>query len=352
MASTAASRAGKAVSTTPTTVLLLGASGQLGNALRQHWCQPQFEGRICQIASRHEAVDIADRAAVREQISNTHPDIIINCAGFTDSRMAENEKEACWRTNVLGTQHLVECCQEWRIDLVHISSDFLYGLDNQPYRQFLACRRAAQGGCHCPEEPADPRYGEQSPAAPIGHLAMTKLAAEHAILQAYASDYDLRAWILRTACLFEPPWRTARNFLHSTATRLASRPEPVPVVNDVYTSICYAPELAQVLAWLVEQRETNWFPRGIYNVANSGAPSLYDIAARLAANLQYPLGRVRPVSSREYAQGSTSGSAVCRRHYTVLNCDRYAAVRGPDMGSWEQAVDAWCQAARDNAFFR
>jgi len=51
-------------------------------------------------------------------------DIIINCIANTDTY--SSDKQSHWDVNYKGTSDLVDFCNQWKIKLVHISTDYVY----------------------------------------------------------------------------------------------------------------------------------------------------------------------------------------------------------------------------------
>ncbi|NOY39122.1 MAG: sugar nucleotide-binding protein, partial [Nitrospirae bacterium] len=86
-------------------VLVTGANGMLGRDL------------IAVLEKGHEVIpldleglDITDREETHHTIFSIRPDIVINCAAYTNVDMAEDEKEMAFRVNGLGAQNLAITC--------------------------------------------------------------------------------------------------------------------------------------------------------------------------------------------------------------------------------------------------
>ena len=155
------------------------------------------------------------------------------------------------------------------------------------------------------DEEYDARYVEGHVPGTVGYYGMTKLAGENAILHKAAEDHDFKYWIIRTAGLFEYPRRRVDNFMWKIASRLQGR-EPVKVVSDVFTSLCYVPQLSQAIAWMVDHRFQYGAPdytvcvNGTYHVANTGSASWYEVASYLAVQLGKPTAQIVPCRLSEY----------------------------------------------------
>ena len=60
-------------------------------------------------------------------MKTVNPDIIINCAAFTDVDKAELEKETAYQINAIGPKNLANIAQKYNAILVHISTDYVFG---------------------------------------------------------------------------------------------------------------------------------------------------------------------------------------------------------------------------------
>src|SRR5690606_29942953 len=124
----------------PKRILVTGADGQVGRALRALYGDaPHIE-----YAARHD-LDLTDPA-----LSAARPwreyGTIINAAAYTDVDGAETQagRMTAWQVNAAGPAALARIATENRIALVHISSDYVYDgrnpdsdsdHDSAPYRE-------------------------------------------------------------------------------------------------------------------------------------------------------------------------------------------------------------------------
>ena len=83
-------------------LLITGSAGKLGKELLKLFPKA--------LSPRRDELDITDDKSVSAYIEKHKPDAIIHTAAFTDVRRAEEEKELVWKTNVSGTENLVEAC--------------------------------------------------------------------------------------------------------------------------------------------------------------------------------------------------------------------------------------------------
>ena len=299
------------------TVLITGAAGQLGHALAKKL------GPERAIPKARESMDISDVKQIREWLPVLRPDVVVNCAAYTNTDKAETERDRCWRVNTLAVHNLVEVCNELSIPFIHISSGFVFGQD---YLRKVP-------------------YVEGDTPGPLGHYAQTKCAAEHAILSSTrgcsANSGFLNCggwWIIRTSALYERPWRPYANFPQLLLSRAAANTrDPIPVVDDVITT--YVPHLVDAIVHIIEHVDT--FPWGIYHATNEGQTSWHDFARRIGTSCKRRV-EVIPTTREEY-YGRHGRNPDLIPHYTVLSNDKWGKVSGLTLPHWEEGVELFCR---------
>jgi dTDP-4-dehydrorhamnose reductase len=110
-------------------ILLTGSSGKLGRELVKIFPNS--------LTPKRDELDITKRGLVFEYIKNNLPDIIIHMAAFTDVRRSETKRELAWKTNVLGTENLVDACLEHKPDvyLIYMSTACVFYGDRGMYTE-------------------------------------------------------------------------------------------------------------------------------------------------------------------------------------------------------------------------
>lgn len=216
-------------------VLLTGAGGQLGRALRA--CAP---GHADLILADRAALDLADADAIHALVAQVRPEVILNAAAYTAVDRAEREEALALAVNGAGVGHLAAAARAAGARLVHLSTDFVFdGASSTPYRP-------------------------DGPANPLSAYGRTKLAGERAAGPA--------ALIVRTSWVYAP---TGHNFVRTMMRRMAGH-EAVRVVADQIGSPTYAPGLAGALWRLVERQA-----QGVLHYSDSGVASWYDFAVAI-----------------------------------------------------------------------
>jgi dTDP-4-dehydrorhamnose reductase len=85
-------------------ILITGGSGNLGSELKNI-----FKDCLCPI---HNELDITNKTKVNQYFQNHEITTIIHTAAMTKIRSCEENKELSWKTNVKGTQNLVDAASQ------------------------------------------------------------------------------------------------------------------------------------------------------------------------------------------------------------------------------------------------
>ena len=80
-------------------ILLIGGTGMLGSDCREVLGE---DNEI--IAPDKKELDIVSWDLVIETLQAIHPDVVINCAGFSDVDACEEKLTLCHQVNALGTE--------------------------------------------------------------------------------------------------------------------------------------------------------------------------------------------------------------------------------------------------------
>ena len=230
------------VGTDAAPILILGASGTLGQAFARVCTQRNLTHRLL---SRHD-LDIADAASIERALGHYRPWAVINTCGYVRVDEAEHDAERCRRENTLGAALLAEACARHGTHLTTFSSDLVFdGAQDRP-------------------------YVESDAAAPLNVYGASKRDAERAVLESHPG-----ALVVRTSAFFGP-WDT-HNFVTHALDAL-ERGEPFVAASDLTVSPTHVPDLVHACLDLAVDREA-----GIWHLANGGAVTWAELARRAAA---------------------------------------------------------------------
>jgi len=221
-------------------ILICGSRGQLGND-----CARVMKQSHQVVSTDVEELDITDLTAVDEMIGHVLPEVVVNCAAYTQVDACETERDMAWKVNVEGTSNLALSTKKHAIQFVHVSTDYVF-----------------DGKRKAPEP-----YLEGDTPHPVSYYGKTKLEGELAVRE-ITTDHI----IVRTAWLYG---RHGPNFLKTIlGLTLRNGDKELRVVNDQFGSPTWSYRLALQIAHLVENKG-----RGTYHATSEGHCTWYELAS-------------------------------------------------------------------------
>ncbi len=289
-------------------LLLLGANGQVGHALRSALA-PLGEvvcttrsGRLPD-GSACETADFDKPGTLPLLVERIAPRVVVNAAAYTAVDRAEDEREAAFRANAEAPGALAEACARLGALLVHYSTDYVFdGTGQRPWR-------------------------EDDPPSPLGVYGASKLAGEEAIRASGAQHMVFRtAWVYGVH---------GHNFMRTMLRLGAGRDELRVVADQVGT-----PTPARLIARTTAQVLRN-SPRatGLWHLTAEGSTSWHGFAEAIFADahargLLPRMPAVLPIASSEYP------TPARRPAYSCLDTTRLQRDFGIVVPDWKQALSA------------
>ncbi|WPQ64956.1 dTDP-4-dehydrorhamnose reductase [Chitinophaga sancti] len=278
------------------TVLITGANGQLGQALKQiAGDYPAFSF----LYTDYTELDITNEEAVTAFFSQQEIHACINCAAYTAVDKAESEEEQAFRLNFEAVMHLANACLAHNARFIQISTDYVFdGKKNTPYTE---------------EDDTDAQsiYGS------------SKLRGE-----ATALGINEDTIVIRTAWLYS---QYGVNFV-KRMRELMQEKDSLNVVFDQAGTPTYAVDLAQVLLSVLSKAiDAPGTLGGVYHYSNEGVTSWYDfaIAIRDMSGLSC---NIQPVTSDKYP------TAAKRPAYSVFNKQKIKDTFGLEVPYWRESL--------------
>jgi dTDP-4-dehydrorhamnose reductase len=209
-------------------VIVTGAGGLVGRA-----AVAAFAAKGASVIGlTREALDISNETAVRDEIDAASPDVVVNCAAWTDVDACESDPERALRANALGPELLALACRRSGALLITISTDYVFDGTKAGF------------------------YTQRDQPNPQSVYAKSKLEGERRPQVAWA-----RTIIVRSGYIFG---EGSRNYL-SKFLEYARSGTPLKAINDCFGTPTYAPHLAGRLCELAKLD----LP-GVYHVVNGG----------------------------------------------------------------------------------
>ncbi len=216
-------------------ILITGATGQLGKdltlILKKYYTVYPYSSKD---------LNITDYKFFEKEVAKVKPDVVVNCAAYTNVDGCEREVEKAYSVNSIGAKNCAIIANKFQIKLLHISTDYIFN-----------------GEIKIP-------FKEDDTPNPVSIYAKSKLAGEINIIN-HCNNF----FILRTAGVYGI---YGNNFV-KTILKIAKERGFLKVVNDQITTPTYTIDLCNQILKLVD---TEYY--GIYHASNEGECSWYEFA--------------------------------------------------------------------------
>lgn len=285
-------------------ILITGAAGMLGTQvvcdLQRGYTElgsiPQnFVGAEL-VTADVDTLDITNKAACERFLEECRPDIVINCAAYTNVDGCETHQDDAFRVNAIGSRNLAIACDNTGAKLVHVSTDYVFKGD----------------------EPTPRR--EYDIANPISVYGKTKHAGEEFVRQ-----YCKKSFIVRTAWLYG---YNGKNFV-KTMVRLCNERGGASVVDDQHGNPTNAADLSHHLLKIADSEEY-----GTYHCTGNGECTWYEFASEIARLAGFD-GAMKPCTSDEFP------TPTKRPAYSSLDNMMLRVTVGDEMRHWKDALAAY-----------
>ena len=271
-------------------LLITGAAGMLGQDLLAAAATAGVEA----VPLPRARLDIADPDATRAAVAGAAPDVVVNCAAWTDVDGAEAAFDAAFAINGEGAGNVARAAAEAGAWTIQISSDYVFdGTKREPYL-------------------------ESDPVAPVSAYGRSKLAGE----QAVADSAPGRHTVVRSSWLFGAGGRC----FPATILELAAERDRLRVVDDQVGCPTFTGHLAAAIVELSRTR-----PAGVVHVAGGGACSWFEFATEIVARAGLDC-EVEPCSTEEMPRPAT------RPAYSVLGSERRDV---PTLPGWPSGLEQY-----------
>ncbi len=284
-------------------IAVLGSQGQLGRDL-----VPRLPGDVRPLTRGD--IDLDKPETVTAYFAENRPDLFVNCSAYNLVDQAEADPDAAFRVNAWGVRALAVACGKAGTKLVHVSTDYVFGLDADRTRPLT----------------------ELDPPGPVSSYGLSKLAGEYLV-----RTHCPRHLVVRTCGLYGA-WGSGGkggNFVE-TMLRVAGQGKPLRVVADQHCTPTFTADLADALVELIAADA-----QGLYHLTSAGATTWHDLAAE-AFRLTGTNADMTPIPTAEYP------TPARRPAYSVLDCGKAAAL-GVTLRPWREALAAYLDERKRKA---
>jgi len=214
--------------------MITGSTGKLGRELVKVFPNA--------LTPTHKVLELGDRNAVFTYIQENRPTTIVHAAALTGIRECEEDREKAWRSNVIGTENLVDACLKFvpSTYFVYVSTACVF----DGHRGF---------------------YTERDVPYPENFYALTKLLGEFVVRK-----LPLHL-IVRTNFVARERWRFPKAFV------------------DRFGTYLFADDVARGIREVVDAKLT-----GVVHVCGDRKMSMYELARLTTPDVQ-------PMTLAEYS---------------------------------------------------
>ncbi|MBQ5589921.1 MAG: dTDP-4-dehydrorhamnose reductase, partial [Anaerotignum sp.] len=189
-----------------------------------------------------EELDITNTEDVLSYGEINRPDVIINCAAVTDTKLCEAEPELAYRVNALGARNLSLVARKHNAKIVQISTDDVFdGKKETPYTEF-------------------------DDTHPLTVYGRSKRAGEN-----YVKEFTHKHFIIRSTWVYGE----GKNFVNALLQSAETETE-VSIPTDQYGSPTSAKDLARIILHLIRTNEY-----GTYHATCKGHCSRMEFAEEI-----------------------------------------------------------------------
>ena len=229
--------------------LVTGANGQLGKTI-----QSIVKNKSEFIFTDINSLDITKKGKIESVIISHDINCIVNCAAYTDVDGAEIEKEKADELNDNAIKNLVEISKNYKLRLIHISTDYVYnGVNKSAISEY---------------EYVDPQ----------NYYGLSKLNGEKHIENSITESI-----VIRTSWLYSS---FGKNFVKNILEKGRSE-NLLKVVGDQYGCPTNAYDLADAIIRIVKTKDKIDKESKIFNFSNLGYTSWFEFAKFILKEINF-----------------------------------------------------------------
>lgn len=277
-------------------ILITGGNGMLAFAVKKVFT----EANKTVVPMTKDELDITSNKSIQESLDKYNPEVLINCAAYTNVNEAEENPELANKVNGDAVGAIAYECKRRNIKFIHISTDYVFGENNK-----------------------DGYTESELPKSPLNKYGSSKLHGEQEALRRNPDSY-----IVRTSWIYGP---NGKNFV-DTMLDLGSRLNELTIVEDEIGTPTFTFDVAHSLLKLVDGEYTP----GIYHVVNGGHCSRFEEAAAVFALVDNPIS-LKKIKLKDYP-----------RKAQVPNVSILINTKLPPLRNWKLALKEYIGSKAKN----
>lgn len=219
--------------------------------------------------------DITDREGVRKVFEEHHPDVVVNFAAESHVDRSIEDPGVFLRTNILGTQVLMDACREFGIRRFHqVGTDEVYG--------------------DLPLDRPDLFFTEDLPLQASSPYSASKASAD-LLTMAYHRTYGLPVTISRCSNNYGPYQFPEKLIPLMIANALADKPLPVYGTGENVRDWLYVEDHCRAIDMILENGKVG----EVYNIGGHNERSNLDVVKTILKQLGKPESLITFVGNRK-----------------------------------------------------
>ncbi len=220
-------------------------------------------------------VDICDRDAIFEIFQSVNPDAVINFAAETHVDRSIVDPQVFVRTNVMGTQNLMDACRAGNVERYHqVSTDEVYG--------------------DLPLGRPDLLFTEKMPLCASNPYSASKAGAD-LLVQAYHRTYGFPATISRCSNNYGPCQFPEKLIPLTIINALCDKPLPIYGKGENIRDWLYVEDHCRAIDLILRAGKAG----EIYNIGGHNEMSNIEIVRIILAELRKPESLIHYVPDRK-----------------------------------------------------
>ena len=234
-------------------ILITGSNGLLGRSLRRSLLEHNFfviatgigPDRFPQHSHVYEEMDVTSLKVCSDVINRHQPDVIINAAALTNVDECEQKKDLCFSVNTKSLWNYIPFIKEYKIHLIHISTDFVFSGEKGQYHEYDNC-------------------------SPKNLYGLSKLESETIVMQ-----QSFNSTVIRTSLVYGDD-EGCPNFFTWVKSSLDKKIE-LQIVSDQYRTPTFVSDLIQGVLNVIKMKKY-----GLYHISSGEVLSIYEIVCNIA----------------------------------------------------------------------
>lgn len=280
-------------------IALIGANGQLSSDVIKVFDKNHFA--ITPLT--HSDIEVTDINSTKKVLEDIKPDIVINTSAFHKVDEVEDNPEKAFIVNSSAQKNLAELSQKNKWTLVFLSSDYVFGLDNQRKTPF----------------------NERDETGPINVYGVSKLAGEN-----FTRYICNKHFVIRVCGLFGTAGSSGKggNFVE-LMIKLGKEKGEVSVVSDQILTPTYTKNIAENMNELFK---TDAY--GLYHITSEGQCSWYEFANEIFNQTKMKV-KCNPVDSNFFS------TRAKRPKFSVLENYNLKKINLNKMRNWKDNLNLY-----------